>query len=273
MAIQETSAVSSAAANGKHGQSLISDEKFHRLYTLALDFHLAAERGTVSLSGREAALAAISADLHPEDLLISEYPWPLIESSAANIPSGQHPYLQPVAAMGERIVHALSAAVADRMRRNRKVTVLFFPEQRPDDLLHEARAVASAVKLPVIFVERGNEQAAISRRAKAQKASAANELISIPVDAHDVIAMYRVAHESILRARHGSGPTRIVCLSLPAAHDRGTHTKNAVANLEAWLTARGLPVETWRQEIVARCASRNSPERQDGRDTFPQNAA
>lgn len=273
MAIQGTSAVSSAAANGKHGHSLISDEKFHQLYTLALDFHLAAERDAASLSGSEGALAAVSADLRPEDLLLSEHAWQPIDSSGARIPSDQHAHLQPVVAIGERIVDALSAAVADRMRRNRQVTVLLFPEQWAGDLLQEARAVACAAKLPVIFVEQGSEQAKISRRVKAQKTSAADELISIPVDAHDVIAMYRVAHESILRARHGSGPTRIVCLSLSAAGERGAQRTNAVASLESWLTARGLPVELWRQEIVAKCASRNSPERQDGLGTIPQNAA
>jgi hypothetical protein len=75
------------------------------------------------------------------------------------------------------------------------------------------------------------------------------------VDAHDVIAMYRVAHESIARAREGGGPTRIVCLEAPLA---AGHTADAVADLEGWLIARGLPAHEWRQEILATARSRKT---------------
>lgn len=273
MAIQETSAVSSAAANGKHGHSLISDEKFRRLYTLALQVHFAARDGMALQAGREAVLAGVSADLHPEDRLLADDALPLIETLDTTIFAEQHSHPQPVHATRERLVEALSGAVADRMRRNRRVTVVLFPHNSVTDLLHEARSVASVAKLPVIFVEQGNDQAVV-RRGKPQNEPAASELISIPVDAHDVIAIYRVAHESIARARQGNGPTRMVCLSLPASDSSPlTCGNNAVARLEEWMTARGLPVEQWRQEIVATRAIRNSPEQQDGRDPVPQNAA
>ena len=275
MAIQERSAVSSAAANGKHGHSLISDEKFHQLYRLALDCQIAAQDGMSALSGQEAALAAVSADLRPEDTLLSEHAWPVIASTGVSNSSEGHAHPQPIVSIAERVVDALSAAVADRMRRNHRVTVLLFPDKWGGDVLREARAVASAAKLPIIFVERADDGARTTRRAKAENGSAAGDLISIPVDAQDVIAMYRVAHESIARARHGSGPTRIVCLSPSAAADRGSRIgqSNAVANLEKWLVARGLPVEQWRRDILAASASRNVTEQEDGRETIPQSAA
>lgn len=275
MAIQERSAVSSAAANGKHGHSLISDEKFHELYTLALDCQIAAQDGMPSLSGHEAALAALSADLRTEDTLVSEHVWPLNASAEARVPSDGHAHPQAVVAMTDRVVDALGAAVADRMRRNHRVTVLLFPDKWAGDVLREARAVASSAKLPVIFVERGNDRTTTTRGGNTENGSAAGELISIPVDAQDVIAMYRVAHESIARARQGSGPTRIVCLSLGAAGDYGSRIdqSSAVANLEKWLVARGLPVEQWRREIVATSASRNGTEQEDGRQAIPQSAA
>lgn len=270
MAIQATSAVPSAAANGKHGHSLISDEKFHQLYMLALNFHLAAERGVSALAGREAALAAVSADLLAEDLLIAEHDRSVLDSAHGEPNGAEHPHLQPHSVMGERIIDALSMAVANRMRHNRRVTVLFFPEDRSGHLLSEARALAAAAKLPVIFVEQANEAAATPRRSALQKESTA-DLISIPVDAHDVIAIYRVAHESIARARLGSGPTRIVCISL-AAVDAGK--SSAVGNLEAWLSARGLPAQQWRQEIVANIQSSNTDwQDTSGNGEFPENAA
>ncbi len=38
-----------------------------------------------------------------------------------------------------------------------------------------------------------------------------NDIPSIPVDGLDLAAVYRVAHESVLRARRGGGPTLIEC--------------------------------------------------------------
>lgn len=272
MAIYETSAVSSAAVNGKHGHSLISDQKFHQLYALALDFHSLVERGVESLSGQEAALAGVAACMLPEDVLVSEDADCLIDP-AMEMFGARHTGLHALAATSDGIVDALSAAVSNRMRRNRRVTVLFSPDNAGAPLLDEARAVAAGAKLPVIFVEHGNGATTPSPRTGVRK-TGTDDLISIPVDAHDVIAIYRVAHESITRARSGSGPTRIVCFSPQTAGDRGSQaSKDAVAALEQWLMARGLPVERWRQEIVAKRAVHKRPEEQDGRGTIPQNAA
>lgn len=270
MAIQATSAVPSAAANGKHGHSLISDEKFHQLYTLALNFHFAVERGVTVLAGREAALAGVAADLRPEDLLIAEHDASLLEPPAAQAHATHHAQLQSVAATSERIIDALSMAVANRMRHNHRVTVLFFPQDAAGHLLTEARAVAAGARLPVIFVEQGADSAPFRR--SAPKPQPALDLMCIPVDAHDVIAIYRVAHESITRARQGNGPTRILCHTLPNA---GAESSNAVAKLEAWLMARGLPAQQWRQQIEANIQTSNSTEWQgtSGNGELPENAA
>jgi TPP-dependent pyruvate/acetoin dehydrogenase alpha subunit len=83
--------------------------------------------------------------------------------------------------------------------------------------------------------------------------------------------MYRVAHESIARARQGSGPTRILCLSVASA---GNGSTNAIQNLEAWLTSRGLPAQQWRQEIVAKIQSTNTGWHETpGKNELPENAA
>ena len=76
---------------------------------------------------------------------------------------------------------------------------------------------------------------------------------AIPVDAEDVVAMYRVAHESIARARQGGGPTRILCVTEQetARSDEQQRGAHAAANLEHWLAARGLPAHEWRQQIAA----------------------
>ena len=181
-----------------------------------------------------------------------------------------HAPLQSVPATSERIIDALSMAVANRMRHNHRVTVLFFPQDPAGHLLSDARAIAAGARLPVIFVEQGSDSVP-SRRSTARPQPGL-ELMSIPVDAHDVIAIYRVAHESISRARQGSGPTRILCHTLPNA---GAESGNAVAKLEKWLTARGLPAQQWRQQIVAKIQTSNSTEWQttSGSNELPENAA
>jgi hypothetical protein len=250
MAIQAKTAVPSAAANGKNGHSLISDAKFRQLYGLALRLQLLARGGSVksrpsaTIRDHAAALAGVSADLHEGDALLAEHPsrvWDVLRGDLkVNVTSPEGNALEP------QIIDALSRAARDRLRRNGHVTVLFFPEDAAQTLIAEAHAMASGARLPVLFVEEGVETARPKQRAAA---IVKYEMPVIPVDVHDVIAMYRVAHESIARAREGTGPTRIVCLEAPAVPG---HTADAVADLERWLEARGLPAHAWRQEIVAK---------------------
>lgn len=76
----------------------------------------------------------------------------------------------------------------------------------------------------------------------------------IPVDAHDAVAMYRVAHESIHKARHGGGPTlieatvfreqeRSPAINVPQLPD-------AVARMEGYLTAKGIFSLSWKKSLV-----------------------
>jgi TPP-dependent pyruvate/acetoin dehydrogenase alpha subunit len=108
--------------------------------------------------------------------------------------------------------------------------------------------MASGARLPVLFVQTADPAGKIRGLGKAAGHLDENWLPSIPVDAQDVVALYRVAHESIVRAREGSGPTRIVCALWPAWDG---HAEDAVEHLERWLEARGLPAHEWRREILA----------------------
>jgi TPP-dependent pyruvate/acetoin dehydrogenase alpha subunit len=78
----------------------------------------------------------------------------------------------------------------------------------------------------------------------------------IPVDADDAVAMYRVAFESIHKARHGGGPTLIEATYFPAAkkghaHDsRGQNSDDAISRMEAYLASKGLFSESWKQSVI-----------------------
>jgi TPP-dependent pyruvate/acetoin dehydrogenase alpha subunit len=74
---------------------------------------------------------------------------------------------------------------------------------------------------------------------------------NIPVDADDAVAVYRVAHESIHKARHNGGPTLITAISFPAA---GRATPPArpdpIAKMEEYLAARRLFSPAWKQKLI-----------------------
>lgn len=235
MAIRASSRVSSAAGNGKQGHSLISDAKFRQLYELTLRLQAAA-------AGREAVIAAVAADLRSGDALLAEPS--RAESLRLAAPAGAEN--QSHADFRELAIAAASRAAADRLRGQGSVTVLFVPNHASGEILREAHTIASSAKLPVLFVE----QTAPGSNGRARNSADEpdqNQLPTMPVDAEDVIALYRVAHESIARARYGSGPTRIVGTAWPGAGKSET----AVEHLESWLEARGLPAQQWRREIEA----------------------
>ena len=237
MATQASSRVPSAAANGKHGSSLISDAQFRRLYELTLRLRLSGPQpsGAASLGGRAAALAAVTSELRSSDALVADQPIP----AAIRLTETAAPFT-------ERVVAALARATADRLKKNARVTVIFSGSR---DLPGEARSLAAAARLPVLFVEDAPAAPNGPRsRARAKFPAGPHAPISIPVDAQDVIALYRVAHESIVRAREGSGPTRILCTPWPA---RIAPSQDAVMHLERWLEARGLPAHQWRRDILS----------------------
>lgn len=250
MAIGTGKKVPSAAANGKNGHSLISDEKFRQLYELALRLHSIAKRaggkGSRWLRGHEAVLAGVAADLRADDLVVAEY-----AGSMEEILRGAVALRTDRRDFEERVIEALSVALSDRMRKTGRVSVIFSAGAQSEKALIEARVIAGAARLPVLFVgERRNEK---TRRqeptGKRNRLPALTSYPTIPVDTRDVIAMYRAAHESIERARDGSGPTHIVAVDWQLGAGKKRVAADAVEHLEEWLIARGLPAQEWRKEI------------------------
>lgn len=253
MAPEAKRAVPSAAANGKNGHTLISDAKFRQLYALAVKLHLMVEGGGASPAGNEAALAGVVADLRNDDVLIARQQAQiaaLLHGDVPNALSGDVKETGPCA--NERIIDAVSKSLADRMRKNGRVTVIYLPGADAA-LLEEAKQLAERARLPVLFVEEAGDWLKPARRPRSNGVDESAWLPAIPVAADDVVAMYRVAHESIARARRGGGPTRILCVTEPNASGSETEPRsaNAAASLEHWLAARGLPAQEWRRQIAA----------------------
>jgi hypothetical protein len=109
------------------------------------------------------------------------------------------------------------------------------------DALRLSLAYAAAHKLGIVFV--------IETAADADLSSARNTqplgLYGIPVDGNDVVAVYRVAQEAILRARRGIGPTLIDCKPWPL-----DGPADPVRRLEQALERRGLPIAKLKERTL-----------------------
>ena len=72
----------------------------------------------------------------------------------------------------------------------------------------------------------------------------------ILVDGHDVVAVYRVAQESIHLARQGTGPTLIECKMGQTEHlPPGVDGTDALARLERYMSKHGAWNDFWKQQI------------------------
>lgn len=67
----------------------------------------------------------------------------------------------------------------------------------------------------------------------------------IRVDGSDAVAIYRVAHESIKRAREGLGPTIMECVVLPDEKE----PKDPFKKLEVYLVGKRLFRKHWSQQL------------------------
>ncbi|MBK9260279.1 MAG: thiamine pyrophosphate-dependent dehydrogenase E1 component subunit alpha [Polyangiaceae bacterium] len=122
--------------------------------------------------------------------------------------------------MATQMPHAVGAAWAAKMRRDRTITVGFVGDggtSEPD--FHNALNFAGVFKVPCVLVCQNNHWA-ISVPAQRQTASAtfaikgrAYGVPSMRVDGNDVLAVYRVMRDAIQRARDGHGPTFIEALT------------------------------------------------------------
>jgi len=142
-------------------------------------------------------------------------------------------------------VHAaIGTALAYKTAANGKIAVVYGTDPDP---LQEAIHIASVHSLPIIFVQQstGDARRTLGNGHKTRNAKEAPAQTPwfpvIAVDAHDVVAVYRVANESISRARLGRGPTLIEYqpFTLPSAKRNGRHA-DPVLNMEHYLRAKGL---------------------------------
>ena len=137
-------------------------------------------------------------------------------------------------------------AMAHKLARKRHLVVAIARQVSSLEPWREAFRMAVSQKLPIVYVMK-NRGANDSEHAPHLKPVSfmAREggFPGIVVDGQDVVAVWRVAQESIHRARNRGGPTLIDC-RMDAARD-------PLAHLEHYMRKRGVWDEKWRREMQA----------------------
>ena len=158
---------------------------------------------------------------------------------------------------------AVGAAYASaRLRQTDQVVVAFFGDGATGEgAFHESCNLASAWKLPVVFVCENNFYAVGTRLGDvatseelAERASAYG-MPATAIDGNDVLAVRKEALAAVERARHGEGPTFLECRTWRhRAHVEGEQPKYWDADERgAWLERD--PIQRFEAHLLEHCGA------------------
>ena len=221
------------------GGSLISDVKLKQLYATMVQCRMLTERACrlrgrprsaalyAASMGQEAIATGCAIDLLPGDT-IALAPHNSIASLVKGVPLGDivaqmyasrtahgqsANIIMPSPAQDTQLALATRVALANKRKKKSNVVVAF--GDRATTALgcwHKALELAANKSLPIIFVVEDNPwtdppsfDANDEEKGKARSCG----FPIITVDANDVVAVYRVAYESVERARQGGGPVLV----------------------------------------------------------------
>jgi TPP-dependent pyruvate/acetoin dehydrogenase alpha subunit len=293
----KTSARMAKENDGKdEGFSLISNEKLLALYTAMLKSRMLAERACLAVKlpwlkrsvGQEAAVAGIGLDLDSQDIVIAPA-GSLLPGFVKGVPLDRilmnKQGLSTTSEGGDQdrngrsaefsawnvfmrssgisdLLHlAIRVALASKVNSTGQIVAVFCGEDAPaHESWQETLTFASEKELPILFVCQEMVKLDGGTRDAASVKSRAFGVPAISVDGNDAVAVYRVASESISRARIGRGPTLIDCQSFRicdssrvALHKTNPSSGNGrsgvaqaeinddpIANMEQYLFRKGL---------------------------------
>ena len=231
---------------------MISPEKLHALYATMVKCRLALE--TVGLSKRgtgcgEAAYAAAAADLGRGDTLhaTSQHALARLARGAAFARTVVELERATRARTGAetQLAAACEAAQSHKRAKKGRVAMVFAGDaEARAGAWKKALTLAARRGLPMLFVSlRSAGEAPVFLDSETVPVEAmAFGVPLITVDGNDAVAVYRVAYESLARARQLSNPTLIDCVCDGA---------DGIAAMEAWLGTRGLLTPAKKRSIRA----------------------
>ena len=226
-----------------HVSSLISAEKLRQLYTLMvrlrahkLKLKKARTAGQGEIFGAACEVAAII-DLQVGDVVMT-LPGQKIVLVSRNASVDPCTVLENCSK--DRLAIAAGLALAYRIQRTNKIVIAF---AAPGEIAHASDSVrlAQEQKLAIVYFEQTD---ATIRKSK----PTVHHLPTLPVDDSDAVAAYRVAYESIDKARRGVGPTLIQCIrhqSVSTRRRAKDERANPIVYMEHYLRKRNL----WSDEL------------------------
>jgi pyruvate dehydrogenase E1 component alpha subunit len=122
--------------------------------------------------------------------------------------------------VGGGIPTAVGIALALQMRRSTQILLSYFGDGATNEgEFHESLNMASAWKLPVVFICDNNQYGMsmhFSKVTNIEKISVRAASYGIPgktIDGNDVLAVYEAVLEAVEHARSGQGPSLVDCLT------------------------------------------------------------
>jgi TPP-dependent pyruvate/acetoin dehydrogenase alpha subunit len=264
------------------GGSLIDDAKLKQLYATMLQCRLLTEHGRrlrrskalfdASL-GQEAIAVGCAIDLRPQDtiavashdsivslvkgvalsdVVAGMYGRPSTAGWAAQNIIG--PSSRTASGQGELYAAAGNVALASKREDNGNVVVLFSGAAAASESWRQAIKIAARRNLPIIFVVENNPWAATQAKngtGKLTLKAPTEGLTSITVDGNDVVAVYRVAYESLERVRRGGGAVLIEAKPYRQHGQVLLNTdRDPLTHMEQYLTAKRLFTTRWKNGIA-----------------------
>lgn len=141
------------------------------------------------------------------------------------------------------LLDVLGAAIRNHSVKNGNIAVLWAAAAE-STALRDALETARLHKLPVVFVVETENPGEPNGAASLlnNNVDPGEEMPHITADGNDVVALYRVAHEAIDRARRDRGPTLIECAAFRVKGLRTRRHLDPVANLESYMKAKGVAI-------------------------------
>jgi len=165
--------------------------------------------------------------------------------------------LGATAVVGAGLPIAVGAALSAKLRKTDQVVACFFGEGASNQgTFHESINMASAWKLPVIFVCENNLYAMGTRQSRIMNIENISDrapsygIPGVSVDGNDVLVVYEAAQVATERARRGEGSTLIECKTYRhKGHSRVDPAKyRPREEVEEWL--RKDPIKRLRDKLI-----------------------
>ena len=166
----------------------------------------------------------------------------------------------PTSVAGEQLQAATRVALANKQKNNNAVVVAFTSRKATTGASAAAGYWEEALKfavrrsLPIVFVVENNPwTAAHARNGSGDLAlkSQRDGLTSITVDGNDVVAVYRVAHESLERVRNGGGPVLVEGKTYrPAGQPLLGTERDPLTHMERYLKTKRLFNPRWKNQLA-----------------------